>query len=134
MYRYEDFDIKKWKPVGKIKYLKKQKRDTILKIKGLFIQATPHHVFTFKNGDVDEVGAIWFIAKLDGFEKDELGMFADILNRYLNTHFSDSHVVKPKYCIAVDVITGMEISYEQVLKAGVPTLLTKVIEEIKKLL
>ncbi|RBQ02936.1 hypothetical protein [Pedobacter miscanthi] len=134
LYRFEDFDIEKWKPVGNIKYLKKQKRDTIIKIKGLFIQATPHHVFTYKNGDVNEIGAIWFIAKLNGFEKDELGMFADILNRYLSTHYNDGYIINPEYCLAVDVIKGIEVSYEQVQKAGVPTLLTRTIEEIKMLM
>jgi hypothetical protein len=134
LYNYKDFDLKKWKPSKKIKLLKKNKDHSILTIKGLQVQATPHHVFTFQKNDVEEVGAIWFIAKLNGFKKDELGMFADILYRYLKTHFSKDYDLNPKYCIAVDVFKKFEVNYSQLEKGEISLILNPTLEEIKKLM
>lgn len=134
LYNYEDFDLKKWKPSKKINFLKKHKDDSILNIKGLQIQATPNHVFTFQKNDVEEIGAIWFIAKLNGFRKDELGMFADILHRYLKTHFSKEYNLNSKYCIAVDVFNNFEINYSQLEKGEIPLILNSTLDEIKKLM
>ena len=134
LYNYEDLDLKKWKPSKKIKFLKKHKDDSILNIQGLQVQATPHHVFTFQKNDVEEIGAIWFIAKLDGFRKDELGMFADILYRYLKTHFSKGYNINPKYCIAVDLFNNFEANYSQLENGEIPPILNSTLDEIKKLM
>ena len=85
---YENFDLKKWRPAKKITLIKKNRDDFTLVIKGLEIQATPQHVFLFEKNNGDEIGAIWIIAKLGGFTLEELKMFAEMLYRYLNTHFN----------------------------------------------
>lgn len=134
LYNYKDFDLKRWRPSKKIKFVKKHKGDSILTIKGLFVQATPHHVFTTQRNDVDEVGAIWFIAKLNGFRKDELGIFADILYRYLKVHFPKDYNLNSKYCIAVDVFNKFEVNYSQIEKGEIPLILNSTLDEIKKLM
>lgn len=131
---YKDVDLKKWRPPKKTKFLKKHKEDSVLTIEGLQVLATPRHVFTFERNDIEEIGAIWFIAKLNGFKKDELGMFADILYRYLKTHFSKDYNVNAKYCIAVDVFTNAEVSYSQLEKGQISITLDSTLDAIKKLL
>lgn len=131
---YDDFDFKNWRPSEKLKFLKKHKDDSILTIKGLQVQVTPNHVFTFQKEGIEEIGAIWFIAKLDGFRKDELGMFTDILYKYLNTHFSKDYTLNPKYCIAVDVFNNLDVEYSQIEKGEVPKILNVTLDEIKKLM
>ncbi len=101
LYNYEDFDLKKWRPSKTLGYLKKTKDHSVLTIKGLPVKATPHHVFSFTRNGIQEIGAIWFIAKLNGFKKVELGMFVEILYRYLKVHYSRKHDLNTKYCIAV---------------------------------
>lgn len=132
--RYENLDFKKWRPSGKLEFLKKHKEDFVLTIKGLQIQAIPHHVFVLQKNDVKEIGAIWFIAKLEGFRKEELGMFADILYRYLKTHFAKDYNLNSKYCIAVDVVNNLHINYSQLEKEGIPTTLSLTLDEIKNLM
>ncbi len=134
LYNYEDFDLKKWRPSKDMKFLRKEKADSILTIKGLLVQVTPHHVFTIQKNGVEEIGAIWFIAKLNGFKKDELGMFADILYRYLKINFSKDYILNPKYCIAVDVFNNFEVNYSQLEKEALPKILNTTLDEIKKLM
>jgi hypothetical protein len=134
LYNYEDYDLKKWRPSKQIKLLKKNKDNSVLIIKGLEVYATPHHVFMFRKNNVEELGAIWFIAKLNGFRKDELGMFADILYRYLKTHFSKDYILNSKYCIAVDVFNKFEINYSQLEKEEIPLILNSTLDEIKKMI
>ena len=83
LFGFEDFDFKTIRPKADLKFLKKPNDKALIDIKGYPVQAKPHHVFSFSKKGSDEIGAVWFIAKLDGYKKSELGMFADILYRYL---------------------------------------------------
>jgi hypothetical protein len=131
---YEGYDFKKLRPSNKLKFLKKHKADFLLTIKGFQVLASPRHVFTFQRNDIEEIGTIWFIAKLGGYKKEELGMFTDILFRYLNTHFSKDFTLNPKYCIAVDVFNNVDLNYSQLEKGEVPKLLNATLDDIKKLM
>jgi len=133
LHNFEDYDFEHIKPGEDFELHKKPSEKSILNIDGLPIQAKPNHVFSFTNGEIEEVGAVWFIAKLDGFSKGELGMFTDIMYRYLNKHFSKDFVVNPDYCIAVDVMNGQEVSYTNILKGEIPILLDKTIKEINEI-
>lgn len=130
----EEFDLDKWRPSQKINFIKKHRDLSILNIDGLDIQVSPNHIFTFQNGDIENVGAIWFIAKLDGYKKDELGMFTDILYRYLYAHFSNDYNINAQYCIAVDVFKGINLNYIQFKEDGIPQILDLTIGEIKGLM
>lgn len=134
LYTYKNFIFEKWKPIQNINLLKKHKDDFTLTIKGLDIQATPHYVFTFQQGEETEVGAIWFIAKLNGFRKDELGMFADILYRYLKAHYTEKARINSKYCTAVDLFNTTSISYEELESGDIPKILNSTIDEINDLI
>ncbi|MES2762036.1 MAG: hypothetical protein V4677_07515 [Bacteroidota bacterium] len=131
---FENFDFKKWYPSKKMNLIKTKKANSLLTIKGLEVQALPHHVFTYKKNDIEEIGAIWFIAKINGYKKDELGMFADMLYKYLKVNFSKDYLINPKYCIAVDIVKIQDINYSQIQKVEIPELLTPTLDEIKKLL
>jgi hypothetical protein len=134
LYGFENFDFTLWKPSEKMTFLKKHKPDFLQSIKGLQLKATPQHVFSYKSEGVYFVGAIWFVAKLGGYRKDELGMFTDILYRYLINIFSKNYELAPKYCIAVDTVNKNFVSYKELLEGNVPFLLDKTIDEIKKLM
>ena len=134
LYSFEDIDSNKWRPNSKIDFLKQSKDNQLLTVRGLQLQVTPNCVFEFEKDGKKEVGAIWFIAKLNGFSKDELGMFANILWLYLNAHFSKDRIINPQYCIAVDVYKGQDVSYLQPKENGVPMILNSTIDEIKKLM
>lgn len=134
LHNFKEFDFEELKPNEEFVYQKKPKAKSILQIKGLPIQAKPDHVFTFATNESDEIGAVWFIAQLDGFNKGELGMFVDILYRYLITHFSEDFFVNTSYCFAIDVNKGQSVSYKDIEEGRVPKLLEKTIEDLKKLL
>ena len=134
LYSFEDFDFKKWRPSKNLKFVKKHRTGAVLTIKGLQLQINPHHVFTFGKDDAKEIGAIWFIAKIGGYGKEELGMFTDILHRYLKNNFGKEFDINPKYCIAVDVVENFAVKYDQIENEEVPAILSLTIDEIKKLM
>lgn len=134
LHGYEDFSLDFWRPSKRLNFHSRPKADSILTIKGLQIVALPHHVFSFGKDKKKEIGAIWFIAKLKGHTKDELGMFADILHRYLKSNFSDNYTINPDYCIAVDVVERFDISFSQLEKGEVNRALIPTINEIVKLM
>jgi hypothetical protein len=69
LYNYEDVDLDKWRPAKKLAFVKKSRADSVLTIKGLSVQASPHHIFSFGRSERKEIGAVWFVAKLGGLKK-----------------------------------------------------------------
>ena len=130
---FEDFDFEHIKPKADLTFHKQPKIKSIIDINGFPVEVKPSHVFSFSDNKSDEIGAVWFVAKLDGYKKRELGMFADILYRYLNEHFSNDYFVNPFYCIAVDVFKGQEVRYTKIQKGKIPILLDSTLEEIKNI-
>lgn len=131
---FEKFDFDKWRPSKEIKFLRKHKDYSVLTINGLDIQVEPNHIFSLKKDNIEEIGAIWFIAKLDGLKKEELGMFTDILYRYLHLYYSEKYTISPQYCIAVDLVNGFDINYLQLKKGKIEKILDSTINEIRKLI
>lgn len=91
-------------------------------------------LFVFKNNGVYEIAAIWFVAKKEGFRKEELGMFADLLHRYLDYNFSGKYKVSLRYCISLDVVSGMCVDYLQLEKGKVKKILNSTVSEIKEIM
>lgn len=134
LYGFENFDFTLWKPKEEVTFLKKHKSDFVQSIKGLQLKATPQHVFSYEGKGVNLVGSIWFIAKLGGYGKNELGMFTDILFRYLKNTYSEKFDLAPTYCIAVDTVSNIAVNYRELQEGKVSLLLDKTLDEIKKLI
>lgn len=130
---YKDIDKTILKPKIELKYLKQPKDKSIIEIKDLPIEAKPCHIYSFSKNNSDEIGGIWFVAILNGYNRNELGMFAEIIYRYLNINYSKDYYVNPKYCIVIDLYTGQEVKYSEIKKGKLPSLIEVTIEEIKKL-
>lgn len=133
LHNYEDFEIKTWRPKDGIRLLKKDKNDLVLQIKKLAIQADAHHIFEFPQRNPEKIGAIWFVAKLGGYTIEELGIFAEILRRYLKTHHPD-RIIDSRYCIAIDVASKREVKFSQLESGEIERLLIPTIDEIKRML
>lgn len=130
---FKEYDFRYLKPDTEITLMKQTKSDTMLDINGLLIEAKPCHVFSFSKNGSSEIGAVWFIAKLNGFTKAELGMFADITYRYLNKYYSNDFYVNPDYCIAVDLFHGQEVNYSNLKNGEIPILIDSSIDDLKKI-
>ncbi len=129
--QFEHFDFNLIKPSDNIKILSQRTEDKILTIKGLPVECVPSFVYSFD--DDDEIGAIWFIAQKDGFKKEELGMFADILGRYLKLYFAEKYVINSQYCIVVDLYNRKFIRCSQLDEGAIPKVLDRTLEEINKI-
>lgn len=130
---FKEYDLKHLKPNVGIKFLKQSKHQSILDIKGLPIESKPCHIFSFSENNSEEIGGIWFVAQLKGFKKSELGMFTEILYRYLDKHYSKKFYVNPDFCIAVDLYNGQDVNYAEIQKGIIPLLIDSTLDDLKKL-
>lgn len=133
LYNFEDFDFDSLRPED-IHQLKKPVAISLVDIEDFPIECKPNFVFWFENDGFREIGATWFIAKLGGYKKSELGMFADIMHRYLVANYSDDYKINAEYCVAVDLVNAREVRYSQILTDEIKPLLGKTISEMRKLL
>lgn len=129
---FKEYEIQHLKPNVDLTFLKQPKAKSLLDIKGLPIEAKPCHIYKFSENNSEEIGGIWFIAKLKGFKKSELGMFTDILYRYLDKHYSKNFYVNPDYCIAVDLFNAQEVNYSEIQNGNIPILIDSTLDELKK--
>ncbi|MCF8332262.1 MAG: hypothetical protein K9H84_07405 [Bacteroidales bacterium] len=129
-----DFSIEEIRPDAELKFHTKPKEKSIIHFKNLFLKAQPDHVFSFSRNKSDEIGAVWFIAQLDGYTKSELGMFTEILYRYLKEHYEDDFYINSTYCVAIDVFNNQMVRYEDINQGKVSLILEQTIDEITKLL
>lgn len=132
LYNYEDFEFSTWYPNKTFKILDKTNKKTIIDIGRIPVQVLPHQVFSFSKNKIEFVGAVWFIAKLDGYSKIEFGVFAETLFLYLKNNFSKKFEVSSEHCIVVDVLNIDEVNYQMVLDNKIPTILKETLKSIRE--
>ena len=132
--RYKNMDLRKLRPKENLVFLKKSTGNPILTIKGLEIETKPSSIYEFGTEDAKSIGAIWFTAKVRGYSTEEVGMFCDMLHRFLKQNYSKKYRIASKYCIAVDMISGNWVDYTRIKKGKLSPVLTSTIDEINKLI
>jgi len=132
--KYKRMNLKMLRPNGILSFLKKSSANPILTIKGLQIESKPSHIYTFGKKDEEKVGAIWFTAKVNGYQIEEVSMFCDMLYRFLRHNYSKKYQIAPKYCLAIDMLSEHIVNYSQIEDGSVIQTLTPTLDEINKLL
>jgi len=131
---YKEYDFTRLKPKKITDFLSRSTTKHILTIKGLSVKVSPSHVFTYKNDRTDEVGAIWFIAQLNGFKNDELQIFSELLYKYLSANYSKIHFINSNFCTIVDVVAQKEFKHSKMTNIGAESVLDVTISDLKTLL
>jgi len=131
---YKSTDLKKLSPVGKLQFLKKSTANRLLTIKGLEIETKPSQIYLFGKKGEEKVGAIWFATKKDGYRIEEVGMFCDMLFRFLRHNYFRKYQLIPKYCVAMDLLSGNVVDYSQMEVGGLSQILSPTLDEINKLM
>jgi len=130
LHSFEDFDFSDLKPATDLIYLSKP--DIILKIKDINVQIRPSYVYSFKENDIDRVGAIWFVTKLNGFDLNEIALFTDALHRCVKNKYK-KHKIDPDYCIAIDLMSRRYVTYTQIQNKEIKSELESTLGTIRKL-
>lgn len=131
LHNYEDYDFSNWLP-QEFEILSKSNKNSIIYINKIPVQITPSQIFKFEKNEVEYVGALWFVAKLDGYEIQELGMFAEALFIYLKNNFNQDYKISKKYSIVIDVLAKKDLSFQKVIKDEIPTILKSTLDSINK--
>lgn len=133
LHNYEDFDFSKWLP-GTIEILSKTNKKSIIYLDTVPVQITPSQIYLFEKDGRKCVGAIWFVAKLEGYTKEELGMFAEALFIYLSNNFEEQYFISYENCLVVNVLNKNEVNYKMLIDKEIPLVFNSTLKAIKKLL
>ncbi|WP_175284518.1 hypothetical protein, partial [Elizabethkingia anophelis] len=132
LHNYEDFDFSKWLPKN-YTIISKTNKKSIIYLETIPVQITPSQIYSFEKDGKEYVGAIWFVAKLDGYNITELGVFAEALFIYLSNNFDQNSTINPENCLVVDVIGEQEVNYQELVDNKITAILKPTLELIKKL-
>ena len=130
---FTDFDFDEITPSFELTFQTKIKSHSVIRINRLPILINPDFVVSFNNGDRNEIGAIWFVTFITGYKYWELGLFVEAMNKYLHKHYSEEFFINKSYCIAVDINTGRNISFQDVENGKAPYLLEQTITDINQM-
>ena len=74
LYSMLEYDFESICPPATLK--KESLKENIFQIDQIPIQVRPQHIFTYEIGETSQIGAVWFVAKKDGYSNGELAMFS----------------------------------------------------------
>src|SRR5699024_9838632 len=101
---------------------------------GFHIKVNINELFEFKEDNIKKLGAICFVSKLDGYSESELGMFSEVLYKYLNENYSTEYNVDPKFVWALDVFSQNAINYQMLEKNEVNSILETTLNNLKSMI
>ncbi|WP_437372115.1 hypothetical protein [Maribacter litoralis] len=128
-----DYDFEQIRPEQEFSSVKSIYEQKMIEISGFPVQAWPTSVFSFKENDEIYIGSVWFVTNKYPFKDSELGMYAEMLYRFLSKWYSTKFKVNPSYCIAVEPKRGAQVNYKMIEDGKVISILDKTLLEIKNM-
>jgi hypothetical protein len=130
--KYKRINLVPFRPSGELTFLKKSSSNAVLTVKGFQIVSNPSLIYTFGKKGREQIGGIWFTAKINGYAIEEVGMFCDLLYKFLNHNYSKKYSVIPKYCIAIDTFSANTVTYANIESGKTPQVLSSTFDEISR--
>lgn len=131
---FKDFNIYDIRPRKILDFETVQKADKIIHVDNLPLYLNPDIVFSHERDGKNELGAVWLVPIVHGYTKEELGVFCEILYRFLTKHFSDNYQISNDFCIAIDTFSTQRVSYQEIINGDVSLSANKTLAEIKNLM
>lgn len=130
---FKDFQLEDIRPAKILKCETVQKVQKIYSIDNLPLYINPSLVFAHERNGKNELGALWLIPQLNGFKKAELGMFCEILFRFLVKNYSNNYQISEDYCVVIDTYQAQKVVYPELTKGSIPFLIDSTLKEIGSL-
>jgi|SRR5690606_17602360 len=128
--RFNDFDLTDLKPSSDIRFEKIPTSYKVIVVDKFPLYVNPSIVYSFKRKGKAELGALWLVSKITGFDKTELGMFNEMLYKFLINNFADNYQISEDYCCVVDTFNARSLTYKELLDHNIPFLIEATLKEI----
>lgn len=132
LHNYEEFEFSKWIPEN-YQILSKTNNKSIIYIETIPVQILPNQIFSYEKTGIEYLGAVWFVAKLEQYTKEELGLFAEALYIYLSNNYNEQYMISTENCLVIDVLYKIEVNYKMVIDLKIPSILNSTLDEINKI-
>lgn len=129
---FESFNFSKWILNEKLEFLNKNSDNSVIPINGVPVQIVPNHIFKFDIDGVTRIGGIIFVSNIKGYNQRELASFSDSIFRYLKYNYSHEFHIDPKLCLAIDMNSLEEISFEDIKVGKIISILDNTVKQVKE--
>lgn len=79
------------------------------------------------------LGSIILVPQLNGFIKSELGLFCEILYKFLLDKYFGVYSISQHYCIVIDTYNASSITHLEMINLTIPSILNTTLLEIKNI-
>ncbi|MCB9246240.1 MAG: hypothetical protein H6606_07390 [Flavobacteriales bacterium] len=128
---FNEFDLSSIRPEKISKILKQSKQNSIVQIASIPIYVKPCFIYTFHSNGGLQLGAMWFIARLDGYANNELALFCEALYAYTVKHYARNFSIDKSHVTAVDIHNAKSISYDRLSAKTAKLKLRTIINKLK---
>jgi hypothetical protein len=129
--QFKRMDMKRFRPDKELTFLKKSSASTLLTLKGLEVKAVPSQIFTFEEDEIN-IGVIWFIARKKAYKLEEVGMYCDLLQKFLHHNFSKKYKICSNFCTVVDMSTRQIVNYSEIESGSVSKILDSTLDDLSR--
>ncbi|MBA5791558.1 hypothetical protein H1R17_10065 [Flavobacterium sp. xlx-214] len=130
---FKELDILSLRPDHIINFETVERTSKIISLQNLPIYINPNLVFIFEENGTETIGGIILVPQLNGFTKTELGLFCEILYKFLFDKYSGEYSISQQYCIAIDTYNASSVTYHEMINTRIPSILNSTLLEIKNI-
>jgi len=130
--RFKDFELDQFKPHVDLRYEKISRQSMVVPVDGIPLYVAPGVLFSFEQNGKQHLGAVWLTPKKGGYTKDELGMFCEMLYRFMVKNYSDTYQISEEYCVAIDTFNARSVRYTELVSGNIPYLIDSTLKELNQ--
>lgn len=130
--RFLDFDLDLL-PTMEYNIEAVSKQSQIVQINEFLLYANPKFVFSFDVNGQPTIGSIWLITKLNGYSKSEIGLFCEMLYKFLVRNYGENHQISEEHCIVIETFNGIKMDHSELSSGRIPFRIDNILREIKNL-
>lgn len=129
--KFKDFNINQYRPnkIHCFQSLKKEQK--ILNVNEISIYINPNLVFCFEEDGKIKIGGLLFTPNLTGYKKTQLGLFSEMLYKFLEQNYSNEYEISEDFCITIDTYNVQTMTYKELISGNIKPILNEIISEIK---
>ena len=130
---FKEMDLEEIMPDIECKFQAIPKQLKVIEINDFPIFVNPNLLFSFKYNGKNQIGAIWLVPQLNGFNKNDLGIFCECLYKMLVKNYGLEYQISEKHCIVIDTFKAQIINYLDLKSGNIPFLLETTLKNLKEL-
>lgn len=120
-------------PKVKYEFIAIPRQSKMIEMEGFPLQVNPQLIYSFEEDGQPTIGSVWVVTKLSGYNKFELGLFCEILYKFLIRNYQKDYQISEQRCTVIETFNALKIDYSELSSGKIPNKLDETLREIRNI-